>query len=413
MGSSATARTRFGSSCSTTSGWCRTESARIRSRGDVPEGHHALRSTYQEEVELDSRGRLVKHALPMAGSSMWLLEPAPELPAWRNEPLYSNIRRKQYRPPEGATFTYEDIDFEGPAVTIGAAATTPEGDGPHPAVLFLGGAGRHDRNGIVGEIGGVYAGIVDHLSEHGFFGLRYDKRGAGTTKVGPDPLMQLGLTTVLEDARAALAYLTSRPEVDADRIYLLGHSQGGKIALTLASEGAPIAGIGLLAAGGLPMDQVILNQARAMAEQKGLDGEQIEARLAETERWLEHVRSGVEFKEGEVEDIFVAQARSVPFIRDHLRYDLQELIKRTTSPVAIFHGAKDFQVKPEEAEILAAAAVGAGVDAELFVIPELDHGFMRVVGESTLASYWDDRPVDAGFLDTLTSWLRSHAFPST
>jgi fermentation-respiration switch protein FrsA (DUF1100 family) len=43
------------------------------------------------------------------------------------------------------------------------------------------------------------------------------------------------------DARAALAYLRSRPDVDADRLVYYGESLGGAVAVTLATEAPPVA----------------------------------------------------------------------------------------------------------------------------------------------------------------------------
>lgn len=44
----------------------------------------------------------------------------------------------------------------------------------------------------------------------------------------------------VDDMLLALDWLRSRPGVDADRVYLVGHSQGGQIALLMAARNAPV-----------------------------------------------------------------------------------------------------------------------------------------------------------------------------
>jgi fermentation-respiration switch protein FrsA (DUF1100 family) len=72
------------------------------------------------------------------------------------------------------------------------------------------------------------------LSAAGFEVLLFDYRGYGQSSGGrPDE------QGTYRDARAALRALSDRPEVDPDRIFYLGESLGGAVALTLAVESPP------------------------------------------------------------------------------------------------------------------------------------------------------------------------------
>lgn len=95
---------------------------------------------------------------------------------------------------------------------------------PHAAVLvFNGNAGnRSDR-----------APLAESLVREGLSVLLFDYRGYGGNPGSPTE------TGLMQDARAARAYLATR--VDADRIAYLGESLGAAVAVALAAEHAPLA----------------------------------------------------------------------------------------------------------------------------------------------------------------------------
>jgi len=70
--------------------------------------------------------------------------------------------------------------------------------------------------------------IAEYLSDRGFVVLRYDKRGIGENKTILDSNVWGNLTfnDLKHDAEKALDVLVQQPEVDANRITVLGHSEG-------------------------------------------------------------------------------------------------------------------------------------------------------------------------------------------
>jgi uncharacterized protein len=350
--------------------------------------------------------RVEKH-----GTRLVRVRPAPELPAWRDDPaaMHTPLARYAPRDPAEAAYTLVDVTIEGGEVPIGGTLSVPKAGAPtHPGVLFLGGSGRHDRHGMAGEIDLGSHEIVDHLSGHGFVGLRIDKRGAGTTSVGPDP-MTPSLDRIVGDAQRAFDYLRARPEVAAQPLFLVGHSEGGTVALILATEGAvDVAGVVLLASGGLPMDEIVLAQTAEVGRQRGASEEQIAAQLDDARRFLELVRSGRDFRPDEVPDALYLGASRVRWLREHLRRRSDDLVGQLRCPLLILHGTKDFQVPVSHGAHLADRAAAAGVAVTFAPLDGLDHLFKPIEGESTLETYYTDRRVDPGMLARLTGWLQEH-----
>ncbi len=92
-----------------------------------------------------------------------------------------------------------------------------------PAVLHC-----HGNMGDVED----HAPTSDYLPAHGVGVLLFDYRGFGKST----PERMLTRRELLIDARAALAALRRRSDVDPDRIGVFGYSLGGKFALQLAAE---------------------------------------------------------------------------------------------------------------------------------------------------------------------------------
>jgi uncharacterized protein len=93
----------------------------------------------------------------------------------------------------------------------------PSTPGPHPAVIALGGVG-----------GGLREGGAEALASEGFASL-------ALAYFGVDPLPSELVEIPLEYFEWAIAWLKSQPEVDANRIALVGNSKGGELALLLGA----------------------------------------------------------------------------------------------------------------------------------------------------------------------------------
>jgi uncharacterized protein len=110
-----------------------------------------------------------------------------------------------------------------------------------------------------------------------------DKRGVGESD---GDLRNATTTDLAKDAEAGLAYVATRAEVDAGRIGMVGHSEGGLIACMLAARNRGVAFIVLMAAPGVPGWELAGQQARRSAEIHGVDPEGAEQRNIEVRALL-------------------------------------------------------------------------------------------------------------------------------
>jgi uncharacterized protein len=140
----------------------------------------------------------------------------------------------------------------GDGVKTNARLNIPAiGDGPFPAVLLVPGSGPTDMNETIGyvridnETGSkIYPSarpffeIAQYLSERGFAVLQYDKRGIGAnfTILNSTIWENATVNDLKNDVEKALDVLIQQPEVDANKVALVGHSEGTIIVPRIAID---------------------------------------------------------------------------------------------------------------------------------------------------------------------------------
>lgn len=163
----------------------------------------------------------------------------------KNETVKSTERKQTPKPP--FPYLQEDVSIENKkcGITLAGTLTFPASSQPVPAVILVSGMGPNDRDGnMMGHK--LYWVIADYLTRQGTAVLRYDKRGAGKSTGKYD--YTLTSRDFGDDVLCGIEYLKSRPEINPQKIGLIGHSEGALIATMLAAESKDIALLILLGA---------------------------------------------------------------------------------------------------------------------------------------------------------------------
>lgn len=181
-----------------------------------------------------------------------------------NLTLTRNKQKKEVikRPQDPTYFPYyqEDIIFVNKKANIKLAGTLtlPKDKKVENIVILISGSGPQNRDEEVASFNHrPFLVWSDWLTKQGIGVLRYDDRGVGKSTGNFDNSTSADFA---DDAEAAVDYILGRKDLKNVKIGLMGHSEGGIIAPMVASRNKNVKFVVLLAAPGLPIDQLLLQQ---------------------------------------------------------------------------------------------------------------------------------------------------------
>jgi pimeloyl-ACP methyl ester carboxylesterase len=334
--------------------------------------------------------------------------------------------RRPQQPQAPFPYKVEEVTFRNAQAQVQLAGTytVPAGKGPFPAVALLTGSGPEDRNStLFGHQ--PFAVLADYLTRRGVAVLRFDDRGVGQSGG------TLAGTTSLDyaaDARAALAWLRARPEVKKNKVGLVGHSQGGTSAIEAAGQPLGPNMLVLLAAPGLPGDELIMQQALALARLQQVDSVQL--------RYIERAQRQVIDIVEQNPDNTQARTKLLPLLNQGGATDpatlarLDAQINQATSPsyrhlladrpattlpkvhcpVLALGGSKDAQV-PAAANLAAlkkGLQAGGNRDVTTQVMPGLNHLFQTAPTGSPSEYGTIEETFAPATLQLIGDWLLAH-----
>ena len=289
-----------------------------------------------------------------------------------------------------------DVTFKSGADTIYGSLMTPaNAAGKLPAVVIISGSGPTDRNGNDPQFPHMDTNLnfARTLAGLGVASLRYDKVSSGKTGLATHAGAKgIDFTLFVDEARDAYRFLAAQPGIDPNRILLLGHSEGGLIALVVATHpasGVKPAGLILASAPGnryltLIQDQ-LAGQFETVVKAGRLTAAQASAYEAKLASVIDEIRT-----EGKVttqvgipavDSLF--NPLNIAFLRQADAYDPQHLAASLPAgfPVLVLHGTKDAQVSAADTTRLMDGFTQAGNSAaQRIEIPNADHTFRIVPG---------------------------------
>lgn len=300
-----------------------------------------------------------------------------------------------------------DSDVKIPASGFGLAGTitTPAAQGRlrHPAVVLVAGAGPIERDAIVAGIP-LFAQLAGQLAERDFVVLRYDKRGTGQSG---GRIERVTLQDYADDVTAAVRWMAKRKDVDEQRIFVAGHSEGASVAMLAAAAEKKIDGLALMAGMATPGKDLILEQQLHVLGKSNLpEGE----RAAKVELQKRILDAAITEKGWEVFSPDVREAVDTPWYRSLLTFEPARVMTRVKQPLLILQGDLDVQVKPYHADRLAelgrARKKSGSVEVKHF--PALNHLFVPAkTGEIAEYPSLYPRTISPEVANAVAAWVAS------
>ena len=303
------------------------------------------------------------------------------------------------------------------AARIRTIVTRPQTPGRHPVLLLLQGLGPTT---IDEPLSGPepYSRILSEFAESGYVTVRVEKPGIGDSEGGP--FADLDFQTELDAYRQALTEVRKYSFVDADKVFIFGHSMGGVFGPIIASE-IPIKGIAVYGTVAKTLTEYFLENWRRQAVLAGNDPAHIDSTLRDLAVALHYllmeqkapdeilrVRPDLRSTLAKLAPAGRIVGRSVRFWSQLATQNLPAYWAKGNADVLALWGRNDFIATeadhPFIAEIVSKARRGKGT---YIALEGSDHGFRRTTSIEDSLARWNSPggEFNSQIITTLKEWM--------
>ncbi|MBP5625668.1 MAG: alpha/beta fold hydrolase [Bacteroidales bacterium] len=305
-------------------------------------------------------------------------------------------------------YAQEEVSFTSGDAVLKGTLVLPEGyTRQTPVLVMVSGSGLQNRDEEIMEHK-PFAVIADALARAGYATLRYDDRGFGESTGDGNNASTYDFR---DDALAAITLLRQR----FDKVGVVGHSEGGTIALMLAAD-KQADFIVSLAGMAISGEETLIWQTDLALAAAGVAQDDIEKYNKLLSESYEAVRSGKELPSPAgrgltplLEQSFygVMPQMQTPYLKGFITLDVRPTLDRITCPVLALNGTKDQQVKPESNLGALREGLKGNPKATVKAVEGLNHLFQH----SETGQMTEYRDIEETFapevLDVIISWLGS------
>lgn len=275
----------------------------------------------------------------------------------KNVPPAPRDTKVEVKPTTTREVETHQIEISRPEAKIAGELVVADAVNPTPLAVIVAGSGPTDRDGnsVAGIKTDAYKMLATDLAKRGVSTFRYDKRGIGTSTTTVDE-SQVDLNTFVNDLVGVVRHFEGDSRFDS--LHIIGHSEGGLLAI-LAAPSLDVESLTLLATAGRPLREVLEEQLAKQAP----------TLMPDVRRILDDLENDREPEA--IPDALMGLFRpSVqPFLKSAISVDPAQKLKELKARVLVVQGARDLQVSLKDAERL----VLFRTDAEFLTLPKASH----------------------------------------
>ncbi|QED46574.1 alpha/beta hydrolase family protein [Cytobacillus dafuensis] len=258
-------------------------------------------------------------------------------------------------------------------VNIKGTVSFPNDSGEKlPLVVIIHGSGPVDRDGSVKNMPmNAYKMLAEFFASIGVAALRYDKRGAGESGGN---FYETGMWDLVNDGVAAVQAARQLPQIDPERIFLLGHSEGCTLSPAIHKQ-VKAAGLILLAGQADNVRNASEMQTRLLEEEvtnmKGFLGLLLRGLKVHKTSALKQAKLFDELMASNETVVKKGIAKiNAKWMREHFQYQNDEDLAGVTCPILAITGEKDVQVDPKHVHLFKEKVNGP---AEAYNVRTMNH----------------------------------------
>jgi pimeloyl-ACP methyl ester carboxylesterase len=300
-----------------------------------------------------------------------------------------------------------EIEAPGPNGPLKGLMLSPDAAGA-PVVLIVPGSGptNRDGNSLHGLQTDTYKLLAQGLAAHGIASVRIDKRGLFSSHAAIPNANDVTIADYASDVHTWAKAVGEK--TGAKCIWVLGHSEGGLVAMAAAKNDPPdICGLLLVAAPGRKFGDILKAQMRSNPANAPILDEALPD--IDTLEAGKRVELSIEHTRPEIFSIFQPAVQG--FLIDLMSYDPPKIIASYKGPVLILQGERDIQISIDDAKLLKAT----DANAKLVLLPDVNHVLKTVDSDDRMANlktYFDPKlPLAPGVVETIADFITAAKSP--
>jgi hypothetical protein len=272
------------------------------------------------------------------------------------------------------------------------------GDSGAPIVLIIPGSGPTDQDGNspLGVKSSPYRLLAEGLADKGVATVRIDKRGMFASSAAIADANDVTIEAYANDIHVWIDAI--RRGTGRSCVWVLGHSEGGLVALKAAQQPDGICGLVLVATAGRPLGEILREQLKALS---------IGSLWDEADSVISSLEAGKRVDASSLgsplQRLFSPSVQG--FLISELDLDPAKLAESYAGPVLIVQGDRDLQVGRADVERLSQF----NPTAKVVVLSGVNHVLKTVSSttrEANLATYADpDLPLGAGIVEAVADFV--------
>ena len=279
---------------------------------------------------------------------------------------------------------------------------------PVPAVVFVHGSGSSNMDEQVYKLT-PFKDLAEGLAKHGIASIRYDKRSFahGFKMVRAKTPITVKEETI-EDAVLAAELLRQDARIDADNIFIIGHSMGAMLAPRIDGSGGSFKGLILMAGSPRTLEQIMLGQnADMLAASKGLMRWIMKKQVAKFEKLFDGM---YELTDEEAKKRKMGGGTTLYYFKEMGEHPAADYLAKLEKPMLIMQGSEDFQAKVDP-DFTGYQALLDGRDHVTFKLYEgLNHAFVPAIYrdiKQAKKEYNTERHIGEDVIGDIAAWIKS------